>query len=59
MKKSRIIKWLLAIIIIAGLSIWVNSRWSVWFGDLPEPEYKVENNHLYKKLNDGEWEEIC
>ena len=21
--------------------------------------YKVENNHLYKKLNDGEWEEIC
>ena len=43
MKKSRIIKWLLAIIIIAGLSIWVNSRWSVWFGDLPEPEYKVEN----------------
>ena len=22
-------------------------------------EYKVENNHLYKKLNDGEWEEIC
>lgn len=22
-------------------------------------EYKVENNHLYKKLNDSEWEEIC
>ena len=22
-------------------------------------EYKVENNHLYKKLNDCEWEEIC
>ena len=43
MKKSRIIKWLVAIIIIVGLSIWVNSRWSVWFGDLPEPEYKVEN----------------
>ena len=21
--------------------------------------YKVENNHLYKKLNDGEWEKIC
>jgi type I restriction enzyme M protein len=21
--------------------------------------YKVENNHLYKKLNDSEWEEIC
>jgi len=22
-------------------------------------EYKVENNHLYKKLNDGQWTEIC
>ena len=21
--------------------------------------YKVENNHLYKKLNNGEWKEIC
>ncbi|MBR5551398.1 MAG: N-6 DNA methylase [Muribaculaceae bacterium] len=21
--------------------------------------YKVENNHLYKKLNDSEWEKIC
>ena len=43
MKKSRIIKWLVTIVVIAGLAIWVNSRWSVWFGDLPEPEYKVEN----------------
>lgn len=22
-------------------------------------EYKVDNNHLFKKLNDTEWEEIC
>ena len=43
MKKRKIIKWLVAIIIIAGLAIWAKSRWSVWFGDLPEPEYKVEN----------------
>ena len=22
-------------------------------------EYKVENNHLYKRLNNSEWEEVC
>lgn len=43
MKKGRIIKWLVTILILSGLTIWVNSRWSVWFGDLPEPEYKIEN----------------
>ena len=43
MKKGKIIKWLVAIIIITGLALWVKSRWSVWFGDLPEPEYKVED----------------
>ena len=31
----------------------------LWKATAKHYEYKVENNHLYKKLNDGEWEEIC
>ena len=31
----------------------------LWEATAKQYEYKVENNHLYKKLNDGDWEEIC
>ncbi len=31
----------------------------LWEATAKHYEYKVENNHLYKKLNDGEWEKIC
>ena len=31
----------------------------LWEATAKRYEYKVENNNLYKKLNDGEWEEIC
>lgn len=31
----------------------------LWDTNAKRYEYKVEDNHLYKKLNDGEWEEIC
>lgn len=31
----------------------------LWEATAKRYEYKVENNHLYKKLNDGEWEEVC
>ena len=31
----------------------------LWQATAKRYEYKVEGNHLYKKLNDGEWEEIC
>ena len=31
----------------------------LWEATAKHYEYKVENNYLYKKLNDGEWEEIC
>ncbi|MBE6224647.1 MAG: N-6 DNA methylase [Bacteroidales bacterium] len=31
----------------------------LWEATAKHYEYKVENNHFYKKLNDGEWEEIC
>ncbi len=31
----------------------------LWEATAKRYEYKVEDNHLYKKLNDGEWEEIC
>lgn len=31
----------------------------LWGATAKRYEYKVKNNHLYKKLNDGEWEEIC
>ena len=31
----------------------------LWETNAKRYEYKVEDNHLYKKLNDGEWEEIC
>ena len=31
----------------------------LWEATTKRYVYKVENNHLYKKLNDGEWEEIC
>ena len=43
MKKKKVIKIAITVIVFLALSVWVNSRWSVWFGDLPEPEYKVEN----------------
>lgn len=31
----------------------------LWETTAKRYEYKVEYNHLYKKLNDSEWEEIC
>ncbi len=31
----------------------------LWETSARRYEYKVEDNHLYKKLNDGDWEEIC
>ena len=31
----------------------------LWEATAKQYEYKVENNHLYKRLNNGEWEEIC
>ena len=31
----------------------------LWEATAKRYEYKVEGNHLYKKLNNGEWEEIC
>ncbi|MBQ7855901.1 MAG: N-6 DNA methylase [Alistipes sp.] len=31
----------------------------LWEATAKRYEYKVENDHLYKKLNDSEWEEIC
>ena len=43
MRKGRVIKISIIVTILLVLAIWVNSRWNVWFGDLPEPEYVVEN----------------
>ena len=31
----------------------------LWEATAKQYEYKVENNHLYKRLNNSEWEEIC
>ena len=31
----------------------------LWEATTKQYEYKVENNHLYKRLNNSEWEEIC
>lgn len=31
----------------------------LWEATAKHYEYKVEDNHLYKKLNNSEWEEIC
>ena len=31
----------------------------LWEATAKRYEYKVEDNHLYTKLNDSEWEEIC
>ena len=31
----------------------------LWEATANQYEYKVENNHLYKRLNNSEWEEIC
>lgn len=31
----------------------------LWEATSQHYEYKVENNHLYKKLNDDQWDEIC
>lgn len=34
--KSKNIKRLLALLLVAGLTVWVASRWHVWFGNVPE-----------------------
>ena len=34
--KSKNIKRLLALMLVAGLAIWVAGRWHVWFGNVPE-----------------------
>ena len=31
----------------------------LWEATIKQYEYKVENNHLFKRLNNSEWEEIC
>ena len=31
----------------------------LWEATAKQYEYKVDNNHLYKRLNNSEWEEIC
>lgn len=31
----------------------------LWQATAKQYEYKVENNHLYKRLNNSEWKEIC
>ena len=31
----------------------------LWEATAKQYEYKVENNHLYKKLDNSDWEEIC
>ena len=31
----------------------------LWEATAKQYEYKVENNHLYKRLNNSEWEEVC
>lgn len=31
----------------------------LWEATAKQYEYKVENNHLYERLNNSEWEEIC
>lgn len=31
----------------------------LWEAIAKQYEYKVENNHIYKKLNNSNWEEIC
>lgn len=34
-------------------------EYKLWEATAKRYEYKVEGNHLYKKLNDSEWEKIC
>lgn len=34
-------------------------EYKLWEATAQQYEYKIENNHLYKKLNDSDWEEIC
>ncbi len=36
--KSKNIKRLSALLLVAGLAIWVAARWHVWFGNAPEVE---------------------
>ena len=31
----------------------------LWEATAKQYEYKVENNHLYKRLNNSEWEKVC
>lgn len=31
MKKKTLIKLSITLIVIAGLGLWINSRWSAWF----------------------------
>ncbi len=37
--RNKVIKLLAILVVLAVLSVWLKSRWGVWFGNLPEPEY--------------------
>ena len=39
MKTKRLIRTGIAVIILAGLGIWINSRWDAWFRNPEEPPY--------------------
>lgn len=39
MKRKRIIRLGITTVVIIALGIWVNSRWSAWFGNPEEPAY--------------------
>ena len=39
MKKKQLLKIVLTTLVFLSLSLWVNSRWNVWFGNPPEASY--------------------
>ena len=50
------LKWGLTLIVIAGLALWVNSRWSVWFNNIEEPPYlpSTEPENVLLTFGDSE-----
>lgn len=39
MKKKRLIKLILTIVILLAAALWIKSKYTVWFGNSPEPPY--------------------
>ena len=55
---TKNIKRLLALLLVAGLAVWVAGRWHVWFGNVPEEAVAPLMTPAHVLLTFGDQDEL-